>query len=301
MKRPSGPTLKDYLRSRFRAGSAEHVGYRIARYVGRLGEEGAAAATYQDVLAYVAELRRAGLHARTLRLELAAVKAYHAWLVEVGRRADHPCRSMHLRDQVDRQIRLDGLYSAEQLAAWATSYRAARPEDQRRGEVIVGLLVHQALTAGDVTRLRVGDIDLEAGTVYVAAGGKTAERTLRLRASQVIGLWRYASEDRARYVALAGKAGARDDWLVFDTQGGQLVGGQLHRLVNVGRAKAEKLKPQRIRQSVIAQLVAAGHELRVVQAFAGHRRSSATEQYRRTGAEELAEAVAKYHPRSRDP
>ena len=206
---------------------------------------------------------------------------------------------MRLADAYDRRVRTDELYAADEVARWASTYRAAKAEDQRRGEVVVGLLANQALTAGDVARLRVGDVDPEAGTVYVGAGGKTAERTLSLRASQVMTLWRYVTEDRGRYVAMARGRGLCDEWLLFDTQGGQLVGGQLHRLVNVGRAEADRLNPQRVRQSVIAGLVAAGHDVRLVQAFAGHRNSTATAQYRRSDAEALAEAVARLHPRAR--
>jgi len=289
-------TLLEYLSSRYRAGSVQQYVYRIERYVNKVGEAAAKSATYQDVLGYVAQLRGQGLHAKTLRLELQAVKAYYTWLVKSGQRSDHPCRSMRLGDQVDRQIRLDELYTNEQIETWATSYRAAKADDQRRGAVIIGLLINQALTAGDITRLRVGDVDLEGGTVYVGAGGKTAERTLGLRASQVLGLWRYIEEDRGRYVEMANARNLRSDWLLFDTRGGQLVGGQLHRLVNVGRSKVDRLKPQKVRQSVIANLVASGHELRVVQAFAGHRKSTATAEYRRSEGEELAEAVAKHHP-----
>ena len=293
-------TLSDYLRSRFRAGSHEHVAYRVARYVAWSGGEAAArGARYPDVLRYVTELRGRGLHPRTLRLELAGVSAYHAWLVAAGLRADHPCRTLKLADAYDRRVRTDELYAVDEVAAWASTYRAAKARDQRRGEVVVGLLVNQALTAGDVTRLRVGDVDLDAGTVYVSAGGKTAARTLSLRASQVMTLWRYLDEDRGRYVAMAQARDLREDWLLFDTRGGQLVGGQLHRLVNVGRGQAERLNPQKVRQSVIADLVAGGHDVRVVQAFAGHRNSTATAEYRRSDAEALAEAVARLHPRAR--
>ena len=293
----SRQTLEEFLADRYRASAVRSYCNRIARYIERLGEAEARDANYQQVLEYVAELRRSGLHAKSLRHELAAVKMYYEWLLDSGERSDHPCRTLVLRDAVDRQIRLDELYTREQLDELSSTYKAANPLDQRRGEVIIGLLVNQALTAGEVTRLRLEDIDLEAGSVYVGAGGKTAERTLALRASQVLNLWRYMEEDRGRYVAMATERGTRDDWLLFDTRGGQLEGGQLNRLINRGRAKADRLRPQKIRQTVIAELVATGHDVRVVQAFAGHRRSSATEQYKQTGLEELAEAVMKLHPR----
>ncbi len=136
----------------------------------------------------------------------------------------------------------------------------------------------------------------------VTGDGRTAGRTLGLRARQVLALWGYIEGDRARYVALATAAGERASgegtgWLLSNTLGRQLSSGLVSGIVNRGRGRAEWLLPQKIRQTVIAELVSAGHELRVVQAFAGHRGASTTERYRRTGSEELAEAVSKHHPR----
>jgi integrase/recombinase XerD len=56
------------------------------------------------------------------------------------------------------------------------------------------------------------------------------------------------------------------------------------------------LNPITIRQSVIANLLKQGKELRAVQAFAGHKYPSTTEQYRQSGLEELRSAMEKYHP-----
>ncbi len=56
------------------------------------------------------------------------------------------------------------------------------------------------------------------------------------------------------------------------------------------------LNTKTIRQSVIANLLKSGHDLRLVQTFAGHKYPSATERYRQTGIEELKAGVEKYHP-----
>ena len=53
---------------------------------------------------------------------------------------------------------------------------------------------------------------------------------------------------------------------------------------------------QTIRQSVIAELLKQGHDISVVQGFAGHKYPSATERYRQSEIETLKGAVQKYHP-----
>ena len=56
------------------------------------------------------------------------------------------------------------------------------------------------------------------------------------------------------------------------------------------------LNAKTIRQSVIANLLKSGHDLRLVQVFAGHKYPGATENYRQTGIEELKAGIEKYHP-----
>jgi len=58
----------------------------------------------------------------------------------------------------------------------------------------------------------------------------------------------------------------------------------------------KNLNPTTLRQSVIANLLNEGKDLRVVQAFAGHMNISTTEKYRQSGLKELREAIDKYHP-----
>ena len=56
------------------------------------------------------------------------------------------------------------------------------------------------------------------------------------------------------------------------------------------------LNTKTIRQSVIVNLLKSGHDLRLVQVFAGHKYPSSTEKYRQTEVEELKNEVLKYHP-----
>lgn len=59
---------------------------------------------------------------------------------------------------------------------------------------------------------------------------------------------------------------------------------------------SRKLTAQTIRQSVIANLLKSGKDLRLVQTFAGHKYPSTTEKYKQTEVEELKSQILKYHP-----
>jgi integrase/recombinase XerD len=72
--------------------------------------------------------------------------------------------------------------------------------------------------------------------------------------------------------------------------------GGINRMINENRDKQNKLIPLKIRQSVIAHLLKTENDLRIVQQFAGHRRTASTEAYKQTGLEELKSAVERLHP-----
>ena len=289
-----------YLRARYRESTAYAYGREVGRYVGWCGGEAAArAAGYADVLRYLAELRAAGLAGRSVHAALGAVRAYYSYLAWSGARADHPCRTLALADRVDRSIRADALPTPAQVAAWVAGATADRPGHRRRTAVACELVGYQAATTAEVAHVRTGDVDLDAGTVRLGVpGALTLTRRLPLRAGQAATLARYLAEDCPRYVAEARARGhPDDDRLVLSRRGRPIRAQHVTRITNAGRLEAERLPPRTVRQAVIAGLLAAGHGVRVVQAFAGHRTAEATAAYRVAAAEALAGAIARGHPR----
>lgn len=70
----------------------------------------------------------------------------------------------------------------------------------------------------------------------------------------------------------------------------------LNRIINENRKPGEKLKPIKIRQSVIANLLRKENDTRIVQAFAGHNRASTTIGYKQTRLEILKNTINTFHP-----
>ena len=85
----------------------------------------------------------------------------------------------------------------------------------------------------------------------------------------------------------------------LNRNGGAIGPEYAHYLVSTFRPllPTKRLTPTVICQSVIARLLREGKDLRIVQAFAGHKKPSTTEKYRTTQLEELKAAVDKYHPK----
>jgi integrase/recombinase XerD len=287
--------LEQWLSGRYSAKSQSGYLYAIRIYLEWLGgEEQTLTANYGQILGYLAHLRSLHLRPRTLKNYVFGVKIYHHFLRETNRRSDHPCLRLRLRDIVDRGIRIDELYDPDELAALLERGARKLAGLTGRNRVIIGLLVHQALLVSEVVALRSGDVDLPAGTIYVSESVGNLARTLPLMATQIMAIHDYVQNDRPHLL------GDRPDPgdLILSRYGKPLDGHGISRLLNGPRylQRGKRFLPLRIRQSVIAQKLKSGHDLRVVQVFAGHRQISSTEAYQQTELEQLRAGIEKHHP-----
>jgi integrase/recombinase XerD len=284
-------TLEKYLHDHYTADTAKIYRYEIANYIANY--PGAAGAVYKDVVGYIGALRTRYSKPATLNRILCSIKAYYDFLCYTGERSDNPARSIKLRDPRNRDIQLQDLFSAEELETLLN-----RPERYRhleyRNKVLISLLIYQALHPGEMEALRVDDINLTTGSIYIGSTAKTNQRELQLKPGQVLLFYQYIHEVRPKLLqanpcdalltGLRGKPMKADDIVkhVMRSYKGLYPGRQVN--------------AQTIRQSVIANLLKQGHDLSLVQAFAGHKYPSSTERYKQNEIETLRDAVQKYHP-----
>lgn len=286
--------LEQYLNEKYSPTSVKGYANMIKRFKLTLGER-ADQAGYTDVLDYIGILREQQLHPKSLRNNLFAVKIYFNYLLEEGKRADHPCKYLYLKDQINRQIQVESLYPKEILEALYENYQAKKAENQSRDKIIISLLIYQALTVLEISQIKKEDVNVEEGTVKIKGNSKNKGRTLSLKPKQILLFHNYLKTDWKRYHRRQ-KPKKRTDYFLMNEQGVQLWQGGINRLINRGKAKHEKLIPLKIRQSVIAHLLKENNDIRIVQEFAGHRRTASTEAYKQTGLEELKSAIEKLHP-----
>ena len=222
---------------------------------------------------------------------LYGVKAWYFYLIASGKREDHPCRQIKLKDARGGDVQLQDLFSSSEMEK--LMQRKERFSDARlRNRVIISLLIYQGLRLTEITKLRLQDIDLEAGTVFVRAMPRTMARTLKLRTSQVMLFYNYIHELRPKLLRTG------TDRLVLTLRGSAENGEGINYLIETFKPlfPERNLNARTIRQSVIANMLREGKDLRVVQVFAGHKKISTTEKYRQSGIEELQAAIEKYHP-----
>lgn len=279
--------LEQYLRSNYSDHTVKSYLFALSHY---LKNPKAKTANYSDIMNYLGKLRN---HKASVNVELHAIKSYYRYLLETDQRSDNPSASIKLRDQRSRAIQLQDLFAREELER-LLNREERYPILKHRNKIIISLLIYQGLQTGEIKRLELKDIDLEEGTIEIKASPKTNGRTLKLNANQVYWLMNYIQQDRNELLTTT------TEKLIISKLGKEESGEGISYLVSTMQHlfPERKLTTKTIRQSVIANLLKEGKELRVVQVFAGHKYPSSTEQYKETRVDELKKEVLKYHPLS---
>lgn len=296
--------LSEYLKENYSPTAIVSYEQIIDRFLSFIGEK-ANSATYQNILDYISYLRKQGKHPKTIRNNLYGIKIYYRWLVKTGQRNDHPCQHLYLKDKINRAIPIENLYTPEQLENLLKNYEyrplknhsPKKEQIEQRNKVIISLLIYQALTALEITQLEIKNVNLEKAAIFIKSNVKPAdrsfsvggnkERTLHLKANQILLLHRYIHEIRP-------KLNPKTTTLITNYKGDPIRSESI--IESINQPEKERISPFKIRQSVIAYLLKQGSDLRIVQVFAGHRSSASTEAYRQTGLEELKASINKLHP-----
>lgn len=295
--------LLSYLQDNYSSTSIHGYYNMIQRYLLAMGKR-ADKAGYKDIVSYIGLLRSQGLHPKSLRNNLFAIKIYYSFLVKAGKRNDHPCRYLNLKDRINRQIQIESLYSKQTLEDLYITWQSHTVLNQYRDKVIVSLLIYQALTAQEIINLKVRDIELDSGKIHIKATGKNKGRILSLKPNQIL-LFMHYLQDRQKIVQANNTTNITDTSspiepgnqnFLLNRYASPLWVGAINRIVNQGRDVKDKLIPLKIRQSVITHLLKEGNDIRVVQEFAGHRRAGSTENYKQSHLDELKAVIDKLHP-----
>lgn len=270
---------------------------QINQYIKYKGGERARQAVYPEIVEYIGVLRENGTHPKTLANHLYSIKMYYQWLVDTGQRDDHPCRDLYLKDRINRAIPVETLYTKQELEDILNTYRARMPLARARDRIVLSLLVHQAITVFEIIHIKLGDIDLAKATVSLPGCVKTMARVLPLKNVQIMLINDYVNNARPLLLRNNKKPTKEDaETLILSVRGNKMSPGSISGMFVRPLANGHKITPQKIRQSVIANLLKSGNDLRVIQAFTGHKKVSSVEEYRQTGLEELKNAINKHHP-----
>jgi integrase/recombinase XerD len=284
-------TIENYLQQHYSPDTAKAYQREIEIYKSNFNE--ADKAVYKDIVHYIGLLRQRYSKAATISRIVSSIKVYYDYLCSEGIRNDNPTKAIKLRDQRTRDIQLQDLFTSEELEQLLNRKERYTNLDYRN-KVLSSLLIYQGLHPREIEALQVTDINLQTGSIYIRPTYKTNARTLQLKPNQILLFHQYITEIRPK---LLNRNSSNS--LLVGIRGGAMKGEDITKHVKRSFKElypARKVNAQTIRQSVITNLLKQGHDLSVVQGFAGHKYPSTTQRYKQSEIETLKAAVNKYHP-----
>ncbi|HYC29516.1 MAG TPA: tyrosine-type recombinase/integrase [Chitinophagaceae bacterium] len=284
-------TIEKYLQQHYSPQTAKAYGREIEIYISNYPD--ASKAVHKDITTYIGALRNRYSKAATLRRIVSSIKVYYDYLCSEGTRSDNPAKAIRLRDKRTRDVQLQDLFTTEELEALVNRNERYANLDQRN-KVLISLLIYQALTPQEMESFELTNIYLQTGSIYIKSTSKTAGRTLQLKPNQILLFHQYITEVRPKLLQ-----GNPSNALLIGMRGEAMTAEDITKHIKRSFKALypnRKVNAQTIRQSVIANLLKQGHDVSVVQSFAGHKYPSATERYKQSEVETLKAAVNKYHP-----
>lgn len=246
--------------------------------------------SYSELLKFIRSRRSLGESRNLIASRLTAIRWFLRWQKHEGMRSTNPAEGLHLKGG-KRKLPHD-LLEAEQLEQLYDGF-PSETFIESRNKTIIGLLVHQGITTGELQRLEAEQLDLEQGTIRILPTKQSNARTLNLKPFQVLELYKYQLEILPQLL----KERETDNPKLFVSTGSSAS------LNNTLQILSLQLKNEygfftgfpQIRASVIAGWLKI-HPLRHVQYWAGHKYVSSTERYLLGGLEGLKQSVEQFHP-----
>ena len=276
-------TLKGYLEQNYTTQTVDSYLRAINHFLFHSKQKGQS--TYSDVIEYLNRENKASPR------NLSAIKVYFNYLIDMGKREDHPCRSLKAKGP-SRSVQFQELFTKDELERLLKrKERYAMLSD--RNKAILSLLIYQGLTPANIENLRIQDIDLDGGTVYIRATSTIKRRRLELKSKQILLLYRYLSESRPKLLK------KETDALFITKVGVDFNVESLNRMLRPlqGLFPFKNLNANVIRKSVITNWLNVDRiPLEDVQLLAGHKWLSTTEKYVRPNVDERREQINVFFP-----
>lgn len=251
---------------------------------------------YKELMKYIATLKPNN-RPDTINNHLTAIRHYLNCLVEKGHLAENIAEGIQVRGGTKKV--LQNLLDGDELEDLYYSYETDDHKKQsfyftatgKRNKVIVGLLVYQGLVSNNFLRIKVEDVNLSRGTIYIASTRRNASRKIPLKPWQIMAMKEYIEETLP---IVQRHIGVYDDRLfpLKTEQFNVLLFPIFKKLKNYNLKVTNNTN---IRSSVIVNWLKQ-YNIREVQELAGHRHITSTESYKQDDLENLQKIVENFHP-----
>lgn len=280
--------LKKYLETELSEGTVKTYLYEIEKF--KKHYRNPEKLSYQNLMEYI-ELLRKNYNPQSVKRTIYAIKKYYDYLVETGKIKTNIATNIKIKDGKENPIQLQELLTEKELQKLLEPRQERYPILGKRNQIIISLLVNQALLVGDIEKLRIEDLDLKNAKIKVQKTGITNERILELKAEQILLFYQYLREEREKLER------QKTSFFLLNKLGSAITKDDINYLVSTYQKEfTKKITSVKIRQSVIKLKLDQGENLRKVQYFAGHKHADTTEKYKETGIYALQTAINQFHP-----
>jgi integrase/recombinase XerD len=204
------------------------------------------------------------------------------------------------------------IFEYEEILNIYKSFEPATPRDLRN-VVMLGFMVFQALSAGELSKIKLKHIKFRAGKIFIPGGEPrpfsrgSCPRELPLDASQLMDLLEYVNKIRPailhrEFYSMPGRKPDKenrviktDQLLLSMTASPNIKNSVYHLFKNIQRINPKLKNSTQIRLSVITHWLKL-YDIRKVQYMAGYRYVSSAERYKGGDLEEFQQKINKHHP-----
>ena len=308
-------SFKTYLQSQGKSKSTvTHYNSYALDFLGWLDKDNTEVenATAKEVLSYLNHLQKRGQENKTRNIRLNVIKQFFNYQIEHGHRVDNPVAHLKIRGTKRQKLypvlskqELEEIYINHEIPTeehkkskcnWFNTYQLSK----QRNKAILSLLINQGLTTAEVAKLRLNDLKLKGGTIFIVGGRKSNGRTLELKSNQIIELMEYQFTTRNELLKYQE---SETDLLFLSVppagkrkavgEGNLQIWKSLRKDIRKENPKFINFK--QVRASVITHWLKQ-YNLRQVQQMAGHRYVSSTESYLVNQTEDLQKDIDSFHP-----
>jgi integrase/recombinase XerD len=271
----------------------------LDRYTAWLAERGrpVVAVREEDITAYIAHLRAAGLADASVARATVSVRSLHRFLAEEGRVASDPGAHVE-RPRVPRGLP-KALSEAEVVRLLASPTGDA--PIARRDRALLEVLYGTGVRVSELVGLSMGDIDLDAGLLRVLGKGNK-ERIVPVGAHALRALVAWLDEGgRGAMVPERWRRRSDADAVFLGARGGRLSrqgAWDVLRRHALSAGLGGRLSPHTLRHSCATHMLDHGADIRAVQELLGHASITTTQVYTLVSTERLWETYRTAHPRA---
>jgi site-specific recombinase XerD len=166
-----------------------------------------------------------------------------------------------------------------------------------RDRAILETFYGTGIRAGELAKLKTGDVDTEDKVLRVLLGKGAKDRNVPLTRAAAEAIEDYLLHGRPKI-----RGAVKSPWLFLALRGGRMYPDALNSIVQAAARKTGLEKHatcHTLRHSVATHLLKGGADIRHIQKLLGHRSLQSTERYTHVEVSDLSKVLRRAHPRGR--